>query len=144
MEPGPPVSARTAILRFPRKIRWKVTLGSPDLMFLRHFFFAGRKNAPPPWGSVRLARVTCGVRPGGSGHQNGRFVETKRIYVDKTVRSTDRRVALPGESNLTPRLRGEVDLRGARGRGRKLQTSRSKSSFLSPSWTLRKGDQTVS
>ena len=31
----------------------------------------------------------------------------------KTVCSTDRPVALPGRLNLTPRLRGEVDLRGA-------------------------------
>ena len=33
----------------------------------------------------------------------------------KTVLSTDRLVALPGRSNFTPRLRGQVNLRGAGG-----------------------------
>ena len=76
MEPDPPVSASTATLRFPCNLRWEVALGSPDPVF--YGTLGGPKNGPQ--GSIRLARVTWGVRPGGSGHQNGRFVEAKRTF----------------------------------------------------------------
>ena len=55
--------------------------------------------------------------PGGSGpavRVTKTVVSSRRnVYFHKTVCSTDRLVALPGRLNLTPRLRGEVDLRGA-------------------------------
>ena len=37
MEPDLPVSVRPAILRFPCKIQWKVSLGSPGPMFYGTF-----------------------------------------------------------------------------------------------------------
>ena len=112
MEPDLPVSVKPTILLFPRKIRWKVALGSPDPVF---YGTLGRPKNSPQGGRSALVGSPGVVRPGGSGHQNGRFVEAKRIF-HKTARSTDRLVALPGRLNLTPRLRGEVDLRGGRGR----------------------------
>ena len=112
MEPDPPVSARPAIWRFHRKLQGKVALWLPGAYFLPHFWRAKKWS---PGGSVRLARVTWGVSPGGSGHQNGRFVEAKRTFFKKAALATDRLVALPGRSNLTPRLRGQVNLRGAGG-----------------------------
>ena len=115
MEPDLPVSVKPAILLFPRKIRWKVALGSPDPVF--YGTFGGPKNGPQE-GRAALLGSPGGVGPGGSSHKNGRFVKAKRIF-HKTARSTDRLVALPGRLNLTPRLRGVVDPRGGRGRVKK-------------------------
>ena len=92
-------------------------LGSTFVIRRQDHFLRAKKWSPG--GSVRRARVAWGVSPGGSGHQNGRFVEAKRtfFFIKKTttVLSTDRLVALPGRSNFTPRLRGQVNLRGAGG-----------------------------
>ena len=111
MEPGPPVSARPAMLRLHRKLQGKVALGSPDPMF--YITVCGPKNGPQgdrsalfgsPAGSGPAVRATKTVV---SSRRNTNF--------HKTVRSTDRVVALSGRSNLTPRLRGKVDLREAGG-----------------------------
>ena len=69
--------------------------------------------------------VAWGVGPPCSGHLRGQtrrfgsqkrsFRRKKTLICTKTVSSTDRLVALPGRSNLTPRLRSQVDLRGAGG-----------------------------
>ena len=69
--------------------------------------------------------VPRGVGPPCSGHLGGQtrqFGSPKRSFrrgetyiFHKTGRSTDRVVVLPGRSNLTLRLRGQVDLRGAGG-----------------------------
>ena len=80
MEPDLPVSARPAILRFPRKIQWKVALGSPDPMF--YGTFRGPENSPQG-GRSALVGSPGVVRPGGSGHKNGRFVEAKRKFHKK-------------------------------------------------------------
>ena len=112
MEPDLPVSVRPAILRSPHKIRWKVALGSPGPMF--YGTFRGPKNSPQEGRAALLGS------PGGSGPA-ARATKTvvslmRNAIFHKTARSTDRLVALPGRLNLTPRLRGEVDLRGDRGR----------------------------
>ena len=116
MEPDLPVSVKPAILLFPRKIRWKVALGSPDPVFCGTF--GGPKNGPQEGRAALLGS------PGGSGPA-ARATETvvslkRNAIFHKTARSTDRLVALPGRLNLTPRLRGEVDLRGGRGGGQKV------------------------
>ena len=87
--------------------------GSPGPLF--YITFCGPTNGPlggrsallgSPGGSAPAVRVTKTV------------VSSRRhAHFHKTVRSIDRMVALPGRSNLTPRLRGEVDLRGAGGGG---------------------------
>ena len=79
--------------------------------------FCGPKNSPQ------------GVGPHWSGHLGwsgpaARATQTvvsfwRNAFFHKTARSTDRLVALPGRLNLTPRLRGEVVLRGGRGRVKK-------------------------
>ena len=111
MEPDLPVSVKPAILLFPRKIRWKVALGSPDPVF--YGTFGGPKNGPQEGRAALLGS------PGGSGpaaRATKTVVSLKRnAHFHKTARSTDRLVALPGRLNLTPRLRGQVDLRGAGG-----------------------------
>ena len=112
MEPDLPVSVKPAILLFPRKIRWKVALGSPDPVF--YGTFGGPKNGPQE-GRAALLGSPGGVGPGGSGHKKTVVSSRRNAIFHKTVRSTDRVVALSGRSNLTPRLRGEVDLRGAGG-----------------------------
>ena len=76
MEPDLPVSVKPAILLFPRKIRWKVALGSPDPVF--YGTFGGPKNGPQE-GRAALLGSPGGVGPGGSGHKNGRLVEAKHI-----------------------------------------------------------------
>ena len=115
MEPDLPVSVKPAILLFPRKIRWKAALGSPDPVF--YGTFGGPKNGPQEGRAALLGS------PGGSGpaaRATKTVVSLKRnATFHKTARSTDRLVALPGRLNLTPRLRGEVDLRGGRGRVKK-------------------------
>ena len=91
----------------------------PGPSVLRHFLRAG-KNGPQegrsalfgsPAGSGPAVRATKTVV---SSRRNANF--------HNTVRSTDRVVALSGRSNLTPRLRGKVDLREAGGGGSKSAT----------------------
>ena len=89
--------------------------------------------------------VPRGVGPPCSGDLGGqprRFGSPKRSFrrgetyiFHKTGRSTDRVVVLPGRSNLTLRLRGQVDLRGAGGGSK----SGTETLFLKP----RKRDQSV-
>ena len=80
MEPDLPVSVKPAILLFPRKIRWKVALGSPDPVF--YGTFGGPKNGPQE-GRAALLGSPGVVRPGGSGHKT--IVSLKRNrHFDKT------------------------------------------------------------
>ena len=112
MEPDPPVSLRPAILRFHRKLHGKVALWLRGPYFLQHFLRAEKWS---PGGSVRLARATWGGQTRRLGSQKRSFRRGETHIFQTTVLSTDRLIALPGKSNLTPRLRGQVNLRGAGG-----------------------------
>ena len=91
--------------------RSKSTFGSPDPIF--YSTVCGPEQRSPGGRSALLGA------PGGSGPA-ARVATTvvssrRNVHFHKTVRSADRLVALSGRSNLIPRLRGEVDLRGQGG-----------------------------
>ena len=75
--------------------------------------FAGPNMVPRGVGPPCSGRLGSQPRRFGSPKRSSRRGET--YILQKTVLSTDRLVALPGRSNFTPRLRGQVNLRGAGG-----------------------------
>ena len=107
----------------------------PGPYTLRHFLRAEKRS---PGGSVRLARVTWGVRPGSSGHQDGRFVEAKRTFFTKRVVQLTVWSSCP-DDRTWPHDCAVRSTCGERGEGRKVRHCRTETLFLKP----RTRDQSV-